>query len=112
MARLLFSEVGVERRARLGRWKESWTWSDSAMSKARADVGGDLGGGRGGEGEDAGDAEVFGEAGKFEVVGAEVVAPLGDAVGFVDGEEGDVEFVEGGRGTFRWRGVRGRRRGV
>ena len=65
-----------------------------------ADVGGDLGGGRGGEGEDAGDAEVFGEAGKFEVVGAEVVAPLGDAVGFVDGEEGDVEFVEAGAELF------------
>ena len=61
-----------------------------------ADVVGDFGGGGGGEGEDTGDAEVFGEAGQLEVVGAEVVAPLGDAVGFVDGEEGDGHLVEAG----------------
>jgi len=44
--------------------------------KITTDVFGHFGRGGGGEAEDAGDLEFFGEAGEFEVVGAEVVAPF------------------------------------
>lgn len=43
--------------------------------ECRADVGGDFGGCGCGEGEDAGGFAASGEAGKFEVVGSEALAP-------------------------------------
>lgn len=54
-----------------------------------ADVSGGGWGGGGGEAEDGEWAEGGGDGGEAEVIGAEVVAPFGDAVGFVDGEEGE-----------------------
>ena len=51
------------------------------------DVALDGGGGGGGEGEDGGGAEGRQMFAEGAVVGAEVVAPGGDAVGFVDGDE-------------------------
>lgn len=64
--------------------------------KITADIAGDLRGGGGGEAENAGDLEFGGEAGELEVVGAKVVAPFGNAVGFVDGEEGELGLGEAG----------------
>ena len=54
------------------------------------DVGADGGGGGCGEADD-GDGAVGGaEVGEVRVGGAEVVAPFGDAVGFVDGDAGEL----------------------
>ena len=55
--------------------------------EAAADVGEHLRGGGGGQRQGALGAEELGEAGQLQVVGAEVVPPLGDAVRLVDGEE-------------------------
>ncbi len=49
-----------------------------------ADVGGDGRGGGGGQGQHALGAKAAGQAGEFHIVGAEVVAPFGDAVRLVD----------------------------
>ena len=52
----------------------------------------------GGEGDDGEVRKKFAEAAKLAVLGAEVVAPFGDAMGFVDGEEGNRHAAEpGGR---------------
>ncbi len=53
--------------------------------------------GRGrGQGQDPLGTKLAREHGELEVVGAEVVAPLGDAVGLVDREQGDVDAGERG----------------
>lgn len=62
-------------------------WGDG---EGAADVSGGGWGGGGGEAEDWERAEGGGDGGEAEVIGAEVVAPFGDAVGFVDGEEGEL----------------------
>jgi hypothetical protein len=51
------------------------------------DVAGDPGGGRGGQREHAADAQLPGQPGDFQVVGAEVVTPLADAVRLVDRQQ-------------------------
>ncbi len=60
-----------------------------------------VGGGRG-VGVQAGAAESARGAGELAVLGAEVVAPVADAVGLVDGEVADVERA---RASCRKRGV-------
>lgn len=60
------------------------------------DVGADFGGGGGGAGEQAGGGELGDGFAEALVVGAEVVAPAADAVGFVDGKERDSGGGEGG----------------
>lgn len=52
-----------------------------------ANIGRNLWGGGGGEAEDPRDFELGREAGEFEIVGAKIVAPLGDAMGLINGEE-------------------------
>lgn len=64
--------------------------------KVAANIFRNLRGGGGGEAEDARDFEFFGEAGELEIIGSEVVAPFGDAMGFVDGEEGEFHLFEAG----------------
>ena len=58
------------------------------------DVVADLLGGAGGEGGDGMIGEEGAEFAELAVFGAEVVAPLGDAMGFVDGEEGERDLPE------------------
>jgi len=58
------------------------------------DVVADLAGGAGGEGRDGMIGEKSAELAELAVFGAEVVAPLGDAMGFVDGEEGERDLLE------------------
>ena len=54
--------------------------------------------GAGGEGDNGEVGKKFAEAAKLAILGAEVVAPFGDAMGFVDGEEGNRHAAEpGGR---------------
>ncbi len=48
----------------------------------------------GGKAEGAWDLDFGCEVGEFEVIGSEVVAPFGDAVGFVDSEEGNLGLSE------------------
>ena len=55
-----------------------------------ADVLGNLWSGGGGEAKDTRDFEFGGKLGELEVVGPEVVAPLGDTMSFVDGKEGEL----------------------
>ena len=50
--------------------------------------------GGGGEGDDGGIAEAGAGGAEVAVAGAEVVAPLGDAVRLVDREEGDIDAAE------------------
>ena len=50
--------------------------------------------GRGGEGQDPLDAQIARSFGQLQVVRPKVVAPLGDAVGFIDGEERDLRSFE------------------
>ena len=57
---------------------------------AHAGVGG------GGKGDDRRVAQAGAGGAEIPVAGAEVVPPLGDAVGLVDGEEGNVDATEGG----------------
>jgi len=70
------------------------------QGEAGDDVLGDAFGGGGGEGGEGDLGEGVAEGGEDEVVGAEVVAPFGEAVGLVDGEGGGgaggavAEFVE------------------
>ena len=59
-----------------------------------ADVAGDLGRGGGGEAEDARDFQAAADFRELEVVRAEIVAPLGDAMRFVDGGELDGQALE------------------
>ncbi len=54
----------------------------------------DGGGGGGGEGDDGSGAEEREGVAEGAVVGAKVVAPAGDAVGFVDGDEGGLAAGE------------------
>ena len=54
----------------------------------------DGGSGGGGESQDGGVGNEFADLGDFEVGGTEIVAPLGDAVGLVDGDEADVHVTE------------------
>jgi len=58
------------------------------------DVVTDLLGGAGGEGGDGMIGEERAELAELAVFGTEVVAPLGDAMGFVDGEEGERDLAE------------------
>jgi hypothetical protein len=58
------------------------------------DVVADLAGGAGGEGGDGMIGEEGAEFAELAVFGAEIVTPLGDAVGFVDGEEGERDLPE------------------
>ena len=53
-----------------------------------------LGGGGGGEGEDGGIGEDLPDFSDFQIGGAEVVAPLGDAVSLIDGDKTDVHVAE------------------
>ncbi len=66
-----------------------------AQTEARGDLLRDAGGGGGGGGHHGGAAEGRDGVVQAQVVGAEVVAPLGDAVGLVDDEEGDAALGEG-----------------
>lgn len=68
--------------------------------KVAADIGGDLGCGGRGEAEDARDFEFGRKPGELEVVGAEVVSPFRDAVGFIDGEERQFHLGEAGPEFF------------
>ena len=65
-------------------------------AEARDDVVAHKGVGGGGEGDDGRIAEAGAGGAEVAVAGAEVVAPLGDAVRLVDGEEGDVHAAQGG----------------
>ena len=56
-----------------------------ADAKTLADFHGYLAGGRGGECEDARNAQLASETGNFEVIGPEVMPPLRDAMRFIDG---------------------------
>ena len=58
------------------------------------DVAANAFGGAGGEGGDGEIGKNLAEAAELAVFRAEFVAPLGDAMGFVDGEEGDRETLE------------------
>ncbi|EKY03405.1 hypothetical protein HMPREF9120_02718 [Neisseria sp. oral taxon 020 str. F0370] len=58
------------------------------------DVGAGFGVGGGGEGDTGNIGEAFGQKAEAAVFGAEVVSPLADAVGFVDGEQADGCVVE------------------
>ena len=66
-----------------------------AQPEAAGDVGGHLRRGRRGRGDDASRAEPARGVAQAEVVGAEVVAPLGDAVRLVDDEQADVDLADG-----------------
>ncbi len=59
------------------------------------DVFADLFGGGGGEGVDGAIGENLFEIGELAVFGAEVVAPVADAVGFIDGDGADAGVAEG-----------------
>ena len=61
-----------------------------AQPQARDDVGGDLRRGRSGRGDERLRAQPARRVGETEVVGAEVVAPLRDAVRLVDDEQPDL----------------------
>ena len=63
-------------------------------AEARDDLVPDVGGRGRGAGEDAGLGVRGEDAADLEVLGAEVVAPLADAVGLVDREEGTVESAQ------------------
>ena len=71
------------------------------------DVVADLLGGAGGEGGDGVIGEEGAEFAELAVFGAEVVAPLGDAVGFVNGEEGERDLPEPVGGAFHDGALRG-----
>jgi len=49
-----------------------------------------VGGGGGGEGDAGGGAESCADLTELAVVGAKIMPPMADAVGFVDGKEGDL----------------------
>ena len=55
-------------------------------------------------------AEVADDVGEPQVVGPEVVAPLGHAVRLVDHEQGELAVAGSRAGTRCWRSARGRRR--
>ena len=61
------------------------------------DVVADRRGGRGGQGEDGGVAELVDRLPEAQVVGAEVVAPLADAVCLVDDEQADAGLARARR---------------
>ena len=63
---------------------------DSGKAQEAHDVVLDLGGGGGGEGYGGGFAHLLSGGGDVEVIGAEVVAPLGDAVGLVYRQQADM----------------------
>ena len=63
-------------------------------AEAGTDVGDDRGRGRRGQREHAFGAELARPRGELQVVGAEVVAPLRDAVRLVDGEQRDLRLAE------------------
>ncbi len=56
----------------------------------RADILAGAGVGGGGDGQARDPGEELGQAAQHAVFGAEVVAPLADAVGLVDGDQGDL----------------------
>jgi hypothetical protein len=58
------------------------------------DVGADAVGRGGGEGDEGDFGEEVAELGDLAVFGAKIVAPLGDAVGFIDGQTSDVPGAE------------------
>src|SRR5206468_4025768 len=62
--------------------------------EARADIGDDSWGGGCSEREHAFRAELPGARGELQIVGAEVVAPLGDAMRLVDREQRDLRLPE------------------
>ena len=68
-----------------------------AQTELLDDVMADALGGAGGKGGDRAVGEKFAEAAELAIFGAEVVAPLGDAMGFVNGEERDGDTAEPGR---------------
>ena len=80
---------GAADRRRLGRWKLETKTFALIHAQRREDV--LLGARVGGRGQrDAGDAwEYVGQAGEFAKFRAEFVTPLGDAVGLVNGEQGE-----------------------
>ena len=63
--------------------------SSSAIPNSRATSAATGGGGSGRQGQHPPDVQVLGQAGDLEVVGAEVVAPLADAMRLVDGQQRD-----------------------
>ena len=71
------------------------------------DVVADLLRGAGGEGGDRAIWEERAKLAELAVFGAEIVSPLGDAVGFVDGEEGDGDVSEPAFGAVHDRAFRG-----
>ncbi len=87
---------------------------EELLAELRLDVGDDpvvRGGGRAEDGDAAG--EEVEDAGEAAVVGAEVVAPVADAVHLVDDEQtrrvGAIVGQHAARGTPGWRTARGRR---
>ena len=68
-------------------------------AEALADVVAHEGVGGGGQSDDGRVAQAGSGGAEVAVAGAEVVAPLRDAVGLVDGEEGDVDAAQGGDKT-------------
>ena len=69
---------------------------DEPAGVGNAELGDDVAlhgrGGRGGEGDDRRGAQGREILSQHSVVGAEIVSPLRDAVGFVDGDEGRFAF--------------------
>lgn len=61
-----------------------------------ADIARDFRRGSGREAKDTVNLEFLGEAGKLEVIWSKIVAPLGDAVGFIDREEGNFGLLKPG----------------
>ena len=80
---------------RLGRSKPRITCAGSRHAEALDDLAADRRRGGRGQGEDGGAAEPLGEGAQLQVVGAEVVAPLADAVGLVDDEAARVRWRAG-----------------
>ena len=65
-----------------------------AQGELGDDVAADLFGGGGGVGMDGGVGEELAEAGQHAIFGAEIVAPVADAVGLVDGEGVDADLLQ------------------
>ena len=74
---------------RLGRSKPEWISAGSRMPIRSAISLGHLRGGGRGAGHDRRPAESFGYLRETQIVGPEIVAPLGEAVGLVDRQQVD-----------------------
>lgn len=84
------SAARIHAEAEIGAMEAAVKLAGAGDAEVLADFLRDGGRGGGGEGEDARHLELPGDAGDFQVVRAEIVPPLGNAMRFIDRQQADV----------------------